>query len=292
MFSRRRTALLSSRVRRAVVFVALLALAGCSSNFVYERIDWLVVWRVGKYVDLTSEQKKNLQADVQAHLEYVRVYKMPVAADLLSRTARDVEAGSITPDMIDARYREMLAELDNFMLGIVPGAMNFLRSLDEEQVAELFENLEEINQEMYEEYSGRTAEEREKNRNKSAIKSTQQWTGRLSKEQKLLLTDALARMEDSSEQWIEYQREWQRRFRTLIQTRPPEDEYREELTQLFVYPRNFHSDEYRRQVDANRQIFNEAFAELLTGLSDKQRKRMVGELDDWAEAMTKLSQNY
>lgn len=292
MFNLCRTMPLSSSVRRAVVVVALLSLAGCSSNFVYERIDWLVVWRVGKYVSLTSEQKESLQADVQAHLEYVRVYQMPLAADLLTRTAREVEAGQVTPEMIDARYREMLAELDNFMLGIVPMAMDFLRSLDEEQVAELFENLEEINQEMYEEYSGRTSEEREKNRNKSAIKSTQEWTGRLSKEQKQLLTDALARMEDSSEQWIEYQREWQRRFRTLIETRPPEDEYREELTQLFVYPRNFHSDEYRRQVDANRKIFNEAFAELLTGLTDKQRKRMVGELDDWAEVITKLSQNY
>jgi len=276
--------------RRAFVIMMLLLVAACSSNFAYERLDWLVVWRMGKYVSLTDDQKTNLQAAVQAHLDYVRVYQMPAAADILDRTAREIEVGYITAEMVDARYREMLAEFDQFMLSVVPLSMDFLRSLNEEQVAELFENLEEINQEMYADYSGRTPEEREKNRNKSAIKSTQQWTGRLSKEQKQLLKDALARMEDSSEQWIEYQREWQRRFRALIETRPSEDDYREELTELFVYPRDFHSDEYRAVVDANRQIFNKAFAELLTGLTDKQRKRMVRELDDWAGVLRKLSE--
>ena len=84
------------------------------------------------------------------------------------------------------------------MSGIVDPSMRFLRSLDEDQVQELFENLEEINQEMYEEYSGRNPEEREENRNKSAIKGTQEWTGRLNDEQKKLLTDALAEMDDAS----------------------------------------------------------------------------------------------
>ena len=75
----------------------------------------------------------------------------------------------------------------------------------------------------------------------------------------------------------------------LIETRPPEDEYREELTLLFVYPRDFHSDEYRRKVDANRQILNEALAELLTGLGPRQRKRMVKKLDGYANDLEKLS---
>jgi hypothetical protein len=245
---------------------------------------------MGEYVTLKPEQKTELKTDVQEHLDYVRVHQMPPAADLLRLTARDVEAGYITPEMIDERYLEMLAMLDEFMLGLVDPSMRFLRSLDEEQIQELFENLEEINEEMYEEYSGRTAEEREDNRNKSAIKSTQKWTGRLSNEQKQLIKDALAEMQDASEQWITYQREWQRRFRVLIESRPPEDEYRRELTQLFVYPRELHTEEYRATVDANRVILNEMMADLLTNLTDRQRKRMVKKLDGYADDLEKLSE--
>jgi hypothetical protein len=277
-------------VRLAAVVLMLLTVSACSTKFFYNRIDWFVVWKVGDYVSLTDTQKANLKADISDHLEYVRVNEMPRVAELLNKTAREVESGYITADMLDARYSEMLVLFDEFMLGIVPLSMSFLRSLDDEQIQELFEEFEETNQEMYEEYSGRTSEEREKNRNKSAIKSTQEWTGRLSSEQKQILKDALARMTDSSEQWITYQREWQRRFRTLIIERPPEDEYLAELTQLFVSPRDLHSRAYRDQVDANRAILNVALAELLTGLTDKQRKRAVKKLDGYAKDLTKLSQ--
>ena len=278
-----------SNTRIWLVLLVVLLLSGCSTRFFYDRIDWFVVWRVGGYVTLTKEQKVALKTDVQEHLDYVRVNQVPEAAATLTSIARDVESGGVTADMIESRYQQILARYDEFMLGIVPLSMRFLQSLSDEQVTELFENLEEINAEMYDEYSGRTPEEREKNRNESAIKSTEEWTGRLSEPQRLILTDALARMDDASEQWIDYQREWQARFRTLIETRPPDDEYRRELTDLFVYPRNFHSPEYRQRVDGNRGILNDALAELVTGLTDKQRGRMVDKLEGYASDLSRLA---
>ena len=204
-----RTMLNNRGVRRLAVISTVLLFTACSTNFFYERIDWFVVWQVNKYIPLKDEQKATLKADIGQRLEEMRSTELPRISGLLQQTALDVNSRYVTAEMIDGRYHEMLAEFDQFMLAIVPISMRLLRSLDEEQVAELFANLEEINKEMYEEYSGRTAEEREKNRNKSAIKSTQQWTGRLNGEQKLLIKDALAEMDDASEQWIEYQRQWQ-----------------------------------------------------------------------------------
>ena len=118
----------------------------------------------------------------------------------------------------------------------------------------------------------------------------QRFTGRLSDEQKLLITDALAEMADSSEQWIEYQREWQLRFRLLVENPPPSQEFRDEITLLFVYPRNFHTPEYRATVDANRVIFNNMLSELLNGLSNNQRSRVVEKLGGYSELLNKLSE--
>jgi hypothetical protein len=269
----------------------LLGASACSTRFLYEKLDWFVVWKIGSYVTLQDDQKAELKTGVHDHLEYVRRNDMPRIAEVLRQTSLEVESGYVTAEMIDARYSEMLALIDEFMLGIVPISVKFLRSLDEEQVAELFENLEEINQEMYEEYSGRTSEERRKNRNESSIKGIQRFTGKLSDVQRQLITDSLAGMGDASEQWIEYQREWQDSFRLLVETRPPEDEYRAELTRLFVYPRNFHTPEYRATVDTNRLIFNEMMAELISGLTDKQRQRMAKKLTGWVDDLIKLSKD-
>jgi hypothetical protein len=216
---------------------------------------------------------------------------MPRGAAMLRELARKVEANEMTAEAIDASYEENMVLFEEAALGIIPVSQRFLMSLDDEQVDELLENFSEANDEMYEEYSGRTAEEREKNRNKSSLKSIQRFTGRLSSEQQVMVKERLASMADSSEQWIAYQRQWQERFRELMLSRPPEEEYAAQLTELFIYPRSFHSPEYRATVEANRRIFNVMMADLLASLSDKQRERVVSELNDYAETLTRLAKS-
>lgn len=278
-------------LRLLLIVFLIVGASACSTRFLYDKIDTFVVWKMGSFVSLSKPQKEELKRQIGDQLEVVRQDELPRVAGVLDDASSGIESGYVTPEMLDDGYRQMLALFDEFMLGIVPISEWFLLSLSDEQVAELFENLEELNQEMYDDYSGPTDEERRENRDKSAIKMAQRFTGRLSDEQKLVITDALARMADSSEEWIEYQREWQRRFRALVENPPPSQEFRDELTLLFVYPRSFHTPEYRARVDANRAIFNDMLAELLTGLTDKQRSRVVEKLDGYAEMLRKLSED-
>jgi len=276
-------------LRILYIATVLLVVAGCSTRFLYNQLDSFIVWKVDDYVPLTSPQKAELKLQVSDQLEASRQDDLPRLAALLDEFAEEVESGAVTQASLDEGFVQMIALIDEFMLGIVPVAEWLLLDLSEEQVAEMFENFEELNQEMYEDYSGETAEERRENRNASAIKAAQRFTGRLTGEQKQLITDSLASMEDASEQWIEYQREWQRRFRDLVENPPPSAEFRQELTQLLVYPRSFHSAEYRAIVDSNRQIANAMMAELITGLSDRQRARAVDKLRGYSELLKKLT---
>jgi hypothetical protein len=285
-----KTVRLPSRLLQLIIILLLIGVTTSCTRFLYNKIDTFVVWKIGSYVSLSKAQKKELKLQVGDQLELVRQDEMPRVAAVLDEAARGVESDSVTPEMLDDGYQQMLVLMDEFMLGIVPVSEWLLLSLSDEQVEELFENLEELNQEMYEDYSGPTDEERRENRNKSAIKMAQKFTGRLSDEQKLLITESLAKMGDSSEEWIDYQREWQRRFRDLVENPPPSQAFRDELTLLFVYPRSFHTPEYLATVDANRIIFNDMLAELLTGLTDKQRSRVVKKLDGYQEMLTNLSE--
>jgi hypothetical protein len=280
---------ISTRLCTVALLALFVVLAGCSTRFLYNRLDTFIVWKIDGYVSLEKEQKTELKQRLSDQLEFIRTNEMPLVAAGLQETGQEIQTTYVTPEMLDKRYQETMALFDKLMLGIIPVSEWFLLSLSDEQIDELFENLEEINQEMYEDYSGRTDEERQKNRNKSAVKFVKRFTGRLRAEQKLIITDSLSSMADSSEQWIEYQREWQRRFRSLIVDQPPTDQFRAELTTLFVYPRSFHSDEYRAIVDANRLIFYDMMAELINSLSDSQRARVGGKLDGYADMLLKLS---
>lgn len=277
---------------RRVLLLALLAviLSACTTRFLYNKIDTFIIWKVNGFVSLTADQKEALKTDIQTLLDAARLNDMPRVAALLDDVAREFETGPVTATQIDQRYRDFMTEYDAFMLSIVPPTERFLRGLSDEQIEELFANLDEVNDEMYEEYSGRTPEEREANRNKSAIRGMQNFTGRLTDEQQLLITDALARMEDASEQWIEYQRLWQQQFRQLVTARPPAPEYERRLTTLLVYPRSLHSAEYLAIVESNRVILNDMLSELFTGLTERQRTRLVRKVDDYAELLRGLAE--
>jgi hypothetical protein len=274
----------------AVALVGVAFVSACSTNYLYERLDWFVVWRVGGMVTLSDAQEEALQGDVQAYLDRIRVDEMPRAADLIRGMMLQIEAGGIKPDDIDRRYHEGMKLFEEITLGIVPISKDFLLSLSEEQIEELVESFYEMNDEMYDEYSGRIPEEREKNRNRSAIKGVQGFTGPLSEEQKELIKSRIAGMEDSSERWIDYQRVWQDQFKALLLKRPAEPKFTEELTTLFVYPRKFHSPEYKAIVEENRQILNVMIADLLASLTPKQQDHMLEELDEYVQLLMKLSE--
>ena len=182
---------LSTRSCTVIVLALCVLLAGCSTRFLYNHLDTFIVWKIADYVSLEKEQKTELKQRLSDRLEFVRKIEMPLVAAGLRETGQEIETTHVTPEMLDKRYQEMMALFDKFMLGIIPVSEWFLLSLSDEQIDELFENLEEINQEMYEDYSGRTDEERRKNRDKSAVKFAQRFTGRLRAEQKLIITDSI-----------------------------------------------------------------------------------------------------
>ena len=280
------------RLLATIVVVSFVTLsAGCSTRFFYDRIDTYIVWQVGSYVSLDKTQKADLKKRVSDYLNIVRLDELPRAAELLTAISADLNSGRVTPQMIDVRFHEMLALSEEVMIGIVPDADWLLQTLSDDQIRELADSLQELNDEMYEEYSGRTEQERRERRNKSSVSAIERFTGRLNDSQKQLVAGALQQMTDSSEQWIAYQREWQRQFIELIASPPPDPQFREQLTVLLVYPRSLHSPEYTAAVEANRAIFNVMMAELLNGLTDRQRGRMTDTLTGYAETLLRLSAN-
>lgn len=259
----------------------LISISGCSTRFMYNQLDWAAVWYLDRYFSLTEEQETELRAAVDRNLEWHRYTQLPRYAEFCRQLDREA-GGQLTPELMRARYDEMLTFWDDFMLHIIPDTQVFLMNLTPEQIDEVVEKMEESNQEMHEEYSGNTAERRQQRRDRASIRGIQMFTGKLNKEQKEFIKASTASMLDASEDWIDNRRMWQQRFRQLLKEQPPPHEFRAELTELFVYPRNAHDEDYRRRVEYNLDIFFNMVVTLDGMLTDSQRKRMSRRLNNYA----------
>ena len=283
-----------TRARRHLAMVVLLIITasagGCiSTRFIYNQLDWIITWQLSGYFDLEKEQSQQLRDTVGRQLEWVRTAQLPAYAELLRAIAREAGTGELTTSRWQAIYDQMIVLFDEFLRHVIPDAVAFLSTLSDDQVDYMVDKLEEENEELAEEYSGRTPEQRQRRREKAIIKGLQRFTGRLNGEQKALVGSTVASMYDNSEEWLQGRRLWQQAFRALLLERPRTAEYEARLLAISIDPNYVDRPEYREQVEANQRIILGLMAEIIVSLDDKQRQRFQDRLNDFAQDFDRLA---
>lgn len=273
------------RARRWLVLCLCLFLAGCSATrLVYNRLDWLVVWYVSDFFTLDDGQEERLELLVRKNVDWHRHDQLPKYARLVREIDRDATTGAVTLATIDGHYARMIELWDEFIVQTTPDVSEFFLLLSAEQIDEFIANLEESNQEFWEEYAGRTAEERRENRHKSTIRAMERLLGRLSRDQRDLVRLYQDGLHDVSLEWMAGRRQWQQEFRDLVVERPPEPEFSQRMTRLMLAPNHNDRDEYRLLVEENRLLMMRMVVALNAELTDKQRKK-------FSHRMKKLARN-
>ena len=113
--------------------------------------------------------------------------------------------------------------------------------------------------------------------------------GKLNAEQKLYISESLSAMEDATEDWVANRRLWQAAFIELVREGPPEKQYRDRLTELYVYPRNFDEPEFQAVIDRNLNRSLEMTAGLLNSLTPKQRTKAQQRFRKYAQDFEALA---
>jgi len=268
------------------VLLLCIFLAGCSATrVVYNQIDWILVWYISDYFTLEDEQEDLLKESVERNMEWHRYDQLPKYAQLLSEIEHDVSSGAVTIDMMERFYAQFIALWDEFLVQTMPDVTAFFRTLSQEQIDEFIGNLEESNQELWEEYAGKTPEERQKSRQDGAIKGFERAFGGLSNEQKELVRSYQSTLHDVSREWMVGRRQWQQDFRDLVVERPPEPEFSDRMLELMLEPNRNDTPEYRQLVDENRLTMMTMTMALSAELTDKQRNK-------FSKRLNKLIRNF
>lgn len=278
------------RLSARIIGVALLCLliAGCSATrLLYNQLDWLVVWYLNDYFSLSDEQRDDLRDTVERHLAWHRQSQLPKYAEFCRELDRQWAQGA-SIELIEQRYEELIEYWDALFEHAMPDIADFLLALTDEQIDEFVERVEENNQEMLEEYSGETFEERLKNRQKAIIKTTERLVGRLNDNQKGVIRQYVMSLHDNSEEWVEGRRVWQTRFTELLRERPAD--FADRLSRLMIDPNQFDNVDYRAKVEENKQLIFDMYEVLLSSLTDKQRATLSKRLNRYARDFEMLAQ--
>jgi hypothetical protein len=272
-------------IARLVVLSCVLCLGACSgTTFVYNRLDTIVPWYVDDYVDLDGSQEHRLDEELQPFLDWHRAQELPNYVELLDEI--DSSLGqSITVDEVAAIYEGIEAAWLRLEEESLDWLLELGESLSDEQVQEFLTYLGERQEEYEEKYLPRTEAEFREETYDSFAESFSDYMGRLDPEQRERLQQASADMERSDSAWLQERAAWLQRLGVMMQREPGwQDRVRESVAARGETV----SEGYLETYEHNMQVILSTVADVLNSRSEKQDRRLRGEVAGLREDLQTL----
>ena len=210
-------------------------LAGCTFLSLYRYADWIILWQADHYLDLTSDQRRDLTQRLTPLLARHRQEAIPQYETVLVQSRQRLERGLTNQDIdwVYANYDRLRADLFDRVIadsGVV------LASVDSRQVRTL-EAAFQKDRAKVAQFVQATAPERLKKRADAIIDWLDDWLGSLSKDQEAQIRQWSLALPDNQQFWASYQQQRQQELLALLRhPRTPEHVTRELNALLVVYP--------------------------------------------------------
>ncbi len=272
-------------ITRLPAFILCLSLlSGCTTSFVYNRLDSLITWYVDDYVDLTSAQQSLLQQELQPALQWHRQEELQKNIVLLDTMLSDVSK-PVKVDEVATWTDELMQSFRRVQLNMVDVALKFSSSLSDQQMQEFIANVWDKHEERKDEYLSRTNEEYIADSYDSLEDRLAEYLGRLDNEQQAMLQQAADSLQRLDYAWLEDRDAWLRRLQPYIKRNPG---WQDEIRQLFAERESYRSEKYQQVFAHNLAIINQAITDVLNLRDDRQQKILLAELSKFRSEIQNL----
>ena len=269
----------------ALITTVLFTLSACSSTtFLYNRLDILLPWYMGDYVDLNREQKQQLDELLEPLLRWHRMQELP----RYLQTLQTIQANLDRPLEV-ADFEHTIAEFEAAFERLEVEALELLlvvgEGLDEEQVQQFLAVLEDEQSEYEEKYLSRDDEEYVEEAYENLLENTEDYLGRLDWGQKETLQQAAQNMRRADSVWLQERQEWVDELRQYLRREPGwQQAMRAALTQ-----RDQGDDEQYNDVFSHNTLqIQQALVTVVNARTDKQDRRLRRRLSSFAEDLETL----
>jgi len=277
---------MKSLIKKTLLF-SLVFLVGCSSTtFIYNRIDFLLPWYLGSYVDLNREQKQDLKELLipffKWHREEELLNYLAIIEDLelaLDKTIEYESIAEITYDVEESWFR-----LEDRML---LWAMPMTRNLSEKQIKGFIQSMQTKAEQSENEYLSRNLQAYQNDNYKRLRKNLRRFIGGMNKDQLDLINNASKEMIRIDGQWIDNRKALIEKLKVILKR---EDGWELALENI-THRDDLVAKNYRKTYAHNISINQNLLVEILNSRTDKQDMKLRSQLLKYRKDIEILIQN-
>lgn len=269
--------------------ILLFSLNACSTKVSYFFLDWAIEWEVEEYVNLDKSQQKQFDALVKKFLVWHREVELPKYSAQLQELLQLLQQDKLTPELWVSQVDQAKAHWFRIFHFLLPELVPMMASLSDEQVTDIIAQLKKEEQELSDEYAGKSQAELIEKSDKSLIEQADDWLGSVTDEQKALIHQNNSQRLATLDMWLEYRHEWLRLFEQALSRRDNSHLLTQNMIILMTQPDNLKSEIHKQKLLKNTENFGALLINLNHTLQDKQRKKFNKKLNVLIDDLNELS---
>lgn len=277
-----------SQLQAFTLATALLALTSCSKlRLGYEYADWLVIYSVEDNFDLDKGQRNQLKENVADYFKWHRKQMLPAYSTFLYWIAAQTRNG-LKAQQIDSGFARYEALRLQTLEPIIGKAMNFMGSLTPEQINYWEERQRKKAVKSRKDFSG-GLDERLEHRLVKIIDELEDWTGKLSPDQKMKIKVLNQTLPWNGNLWLESHEKANERLALLLRNPGPKERLKLFLQDYYLNSDNLRSKEYQNKYKEFLSRSRTLVLVIQNILTVEQKQRLISQLEKLALDFHNLS---
>ena len=199
------------------ILVLCPLLVSCSTLYItYSTADWIVLWKLDGYFDLSHAQEKYLKSRIQALHVWHRHQQLSQYAQFLNHVDQCAKDG-----LTLAELESIFASVDNFRFllaqRVAPSGAIFLATVTPSQILQLETVLSQDHRRLVSEVES-DPEERLAKRFTATVDTVSSWVGDLSIDQEMDIRKWIEAVPDTTDQWLAHRKDRQAWLLALLRS--------------------------------------------------------------------------
>jgi len=281
-----------SAINSKFIFIIsfLLIIGGCSLKSVYNNLDYLIPSYVEGMVSLDDMLEKRVEQRTQVLINWHRNTQLKQYADLLLSYQQD-----FGPQLTEERVSQHMTAMESLWqpLGekLNEEMAILLPLLNDEQLEELFDSIDDKNEDFYDEYVDLDEAELIVEYSDSLLENYESWLGELTEQQEADIEKAAYKFHTSAHLRLEQRKKWQRNIREILYSEHTTEKKSERLRVFFKAFNNERVAALSDADTANKQVIASLTVKLVHAATADQKEYFMNKTDDYIRIFTELAEN-
>ena len=274
-----------------VILALLISITACSTKMSYYFLDWAIEWEVDDYVSLDKAQSASLEKVIDKFIPWHQSQELGRYVTQLTALSTELNNGTFTAELWAVHVAKAKAHWFRVFEFAMPELLPIMATLTDEQVKQIIAQLKVEEQELHQEFAGKSDEELIQDSVARLTEQFDDWLGSVDKAQAARIESYVRHKASTLDMWLEYRHEWIRLFSDALVHRGDTDALETALTMLMTQPDELKSEVHKTLIAQNTQEFGLLILDVFQHTSDKQRKHFNRKLSELISDLTELNQD-